>query len=107
MRKLISYYLSSSALVFFVLIIACFSGVGIILSISAAIGLVYLLFSFFLSFNMSCFGLDRRWFDTQEELDKKLTEARQSWETADKLIRIIGEHEAVKMWEENIKESEK
>ena len=43
-------------------------------------------------------GLDKHWFTTLEELTEEKQKATKEWEKASKLIKVIGEHEAVKLW---------
>lgn len=67
------------------------------ITVAAIVG--YMLLVLGASFAMDKAGLNRDWFKTQDQLQKELEGARAQWEKARKLCHIIGDHEAVKMWD--------
>jgi ABC-type multidrug transport system fused ATPase/permease subunit len=78
----------------------------VIFKICLTIGMLYMIFTVVMSCTWTASGLDRDWFKTQDELQTSLDETRKSWQTAEKLVKILGEHEAVKLWNAE-KEKEK
>lgn len=86
--------------------------IGLLLSFSIAISntrfsiimfgisLIYAISMMLCGTILSTSGLDRNWFKTQEELNNQLKQATRSWDKAEKLMKILGEQESIKLWHE-------
>jgi c-di-AMP phosphodiesterase-like protein len=72
-------------------------------SFAIILTLLLLAYTFFTIFVLITFTnlTTKRWFDTQEQLDDEISRQKYGWQRANKFIKIIGEHEAIKMWNQN------
>jgi len=66
------------------------------------IGLIFTLMTAALFFSY----YSELWFKDRNELLKLIEENRKEFEKTKEIIKVIGKHEAVKMWEENLREKE-
>jgi hypothetical protein len=107
-RRLIIHYLSLGILVHLMLAmlaIGVTKNNGILWAcFTAGVVLMFLLNLAVTSAFTKTFSKD--WFKTQEQLEKEIEKSVESWSRANRLCTVLGEHEAVKLWEQ-AKELEK
>ncbi len=105
MRKLIKLTIITNIIVWIATVIgwivAYRTGQMWAIVIAFLLGVTSMFINLVVSLSLTQSGLDRDWFKTQEELQKTLEEKKHINTKLTKVIHVIGDHEAVKLWEAN------
>lgn len=67
----------------------------------------YAFTSICISLFLTPMGLNKVWFQSQDELYNSISEAKEELRKARKFCHILGEHEGVKLWKEAQEKKEK
>lgn len=110
MRRIIHIYLTLVGIVqFLMLFVVAFGKWGPEWLSLTAIAMTVILMSFNLVvlIGMSSVGWDRNWFKTAEELMEEKRKVKEEWQRAEAMCKVIGNHEAMKLWEAKQQANEK
>jgi len=102
MRRIIYIYLTLVGIVHFLMLFVVALGKWgpEWLSLTAlAMTLVLVFFNLVVVISMGSVGWNQNWFKTAEELMKEKQKVREEWQRAEAMCKVIGNHEAVKLWE--------
>lgn len=88
-------------LVLFAIVASKVEHARILMAITAVLSLFNAIVGLMLTTYVFNKEMSNDWFKTQEGLEEMVKDCNKSWEKANKFCRIIGNHEAIKMWEEN------
>ena len=108
MRTLIKVVFSLMTIVLFVVAIVFVTRASLTSTIQAIISLLLLLMIVLSVFVLHFFTIiySKNWFKSVEELDTQTRELKDEWDKVHHLAQVIGNHEALKMWEEEKKKKE-
>lgn len=99
MRNWIFFQICYGVFLWIATLVAFATGNHVIKVIASAVGVLALFVSF--AGSLDFFHLySRDWFKSKKQLDDEIEKSRESWRQAEKLSKIIGQHEAVKLWNE-------
>ncbi len=101
MRKLLLVYVYASFILWMATAVATIASGALyhnrMLFVTLCFGILMAIFTMAVITTLSTSGTMKRWFETQDELDEMLRKAKASWDNANGVMNVIGEHESVKI----------